>query len=71
MGPAFLVNSAGEAYDSRSGTGSAAQSALPGETLPLASIGATRRATAGIPSCVAEQVTRPSRNREARTPSRS
>ena len=29
------------------------------------------RATAGIPSCVAKQVTRPIRNREARTPSRS
>jgi len=27
-----------------------------------------RRATAGIPSCVAKQVTRPIRNREARTP---
>jgi AraC-like DNA-binding protein len=29
------------------------------------------RATAGMPSCVAKQVTRPIRNREARTPSRS
>ncbi len=30
-----------------------------------------RRATAGIPWCVAKQVTRPIMNREARTPSRS
>jgi AraC-like DNA-binding protein len=29
------------------------------------------RATAGIPSCVAKQVTRPIRNREARSPSRT
>src|SRR6188508_1706526 len=29
------------------------------------------RATAGIPPCVAKQVTRPIRNREARTPSRT
>jgi hypothetical protein len=29
------------------------------------------RATAGMPSCVAKQVTRPIRNREARSPSRT